>query len=157
MSHARVAVLLKEKSYDYEREVDEQLAKYDERLAVEFKPLDMKEYAKDLEDLKNDTDTKATHENMTVEEFVENYGYKKNDEGVYGYWYNPKARYDYYSVIGVSEEDLIMPYEELKKIDEDIDFDCFPIKYYKTVEEFNDEEISNLKKRYAELCKELNI
>lgn len=91
MSHYRVAVFA-----NSPHEFDELLAPYSENNEeyFEFFPLTGEELDNVYIDFNNRRDTFET-----FEEYVEDYGYKY-DNGQIGHFYNPNAKWDYYSLDG---------------------------------------------------------
>lgn len=81
--------------------VEEQLAPYQENNMDDF-PEEYLEFNDETEEVENDyKDRDKKYKDMNIEEFAKEYnGYEKNDDGKFGYMYNPNSYWDWYVIGG---------------------------------------------------------
>lgn len=114
MSHFSVAVITKTED---KNEIVNLLAPYQENNNLDCP----KEYLEffDIDEELRDRYENDKEEFQTFEEYVDYYGYKKNEyTGKYGYYENPNARWDWYSIGGrFGYDDDFGYFTKLKDID----------------------------------------
>lgn len=137
MSHFTVGVLVK----DNGETVEELLAPYQENNMgdcpeeyLEFEEIDEEEHNYYL----NEFEEKGKNNYKSFEDFMKNYGYKKNEEtGKYGYYENPNARWDWYEIGGrwsgklITKNGETVDFAKLK----DIDWEAMKKRAIKSAEE----------------------